>query len=717
MTWATPTLAALVAAIAIPALIILYFLKLRRIPREVSSTLLWKKAIQDLQANAPFQRLRKNLLLFLQLIILGLIILALAQPRSASTTEMGRKYIVMIDRSASMAAVDGDGADEESLGKDSRLEAAKKQAIELIETMRAPGLFAAGEKADEAMVIAFDANAQIVASFTSDQATLINAINAIEQTDATSSIAEAYRLAQAQRPNRIVNATNELGEITESHELDELKGGEPYFFHLFSDGRVADIDSVRAEEIDTQTTFEYHAIGSQTSNNIGLVALRSERDYDTPSKLSIFVGVQSTDTIPRTVDAELIVAGVTRSVRAIDLPAATTDSTTGYKTPASGGVVFELTEPEGVIVRVKLNTTGQENPQADVLLTDNEGVLVVPPAKQASVALVSTGNLFVGSVLEGLPLSRFDTLSPSQYESNRESGANDVYDLVILDGYLPKPNGLNDTGDRASILDPGRYLIIGQTLTGKLGVIDNGTGPGGPIIDWRRTHPILRDLTLDALLMAETPKIEIPKGSGVVSLAETASGPAILETSDADVRAILVPFKITKTNWPFDVSFVVFLASTVDYLATGSIVAIDQDERQITPGRVLADRLPPDATGVRVLLPDGSRSEEIIPSADGRVVFGPITNAGIYRLRWRGTAAPTDIVDDNTNYRTFAANLLNPAESNVSTQKTIALANQIVTADSNTERKRIKDWWPYLLAFALLILMLEWWVYNKKMYL
>lgn len=707
MIWATPTLAALVAAIAIPALVILYFLKLRRIPREVSSTLLWKKTIQDLQANAPFQRLRKNLLLFLQLIILALIILALAQPRSASTTAMGRKYIVMIDRSASMAAVDG----EDELGKDSRLAAAKKQAIELIETMREPGMFAANEKADEAMVIAFDANAQIVASFTSDQAALINAINAIEQTDAPSSIAEAYRLAQAQRPNRIVNATNEAGEITESHELDELKGGEPYFFHLFSDGRVSDIDSVRAEEIDTQTTFEYHAIGSQTSNNIGLVALRSERDYDTPSKLSIFVGVQSTDTIPRTVDAELIVSGVTRSVRAIDLPAATTDATTGYKTPASGGVVFELDEPNGVIIRVKLDTAGNENPEADVLLTDNEGILVVPPAKQAAVALVSTGNLFIGSVLQGLPLSRFDIITPSEYEANRESGANDVYDLVILDGYLPKPD---EAGD---LLDPGRYLIIGKTLTGKLGVIDNGVGPGGPIINWRRTHPILRDLTLDALLMAETPVVEIREGSGVVSLAETASGPAILETSSGDVRAILVPFAITKTNWPFDVSFVVFLASTVDYLGTGSIVAIDEDERQITPGRVLSDRLPPDATGVRVLLPDGSRSEEIIPSADGRVVYGPIQNAGVYRLRWRGTAAPTDIVDEGTNYRTFAANLLNPAESNVSTQRTIALANQIVTAESQSERKRIKDWWPWFLGAALAILMFEWWVYNKKMYL
>lgn len=712
MTFATPMLAGIVAAIAIPALIILYFLKLRRIPREVSSTLLWKKTIQDMQANAPFQRLRKNLLLFLQLLILGMILIALAQPRSASTTSSGRKYIVMLDRSASMAAVDG----ETELGKSSRLESAKKQAIELVQTMREPGMFAQGQRSDEAMIIAFDANAEIVSTFSSDQSALIDAINSIEQTDAPSSIAEAYRLAQAQRPNRIVNATNESGEITETHELDELKGGEPYFFHLFSDGRISDIDTVRAEELKneqslTQTTFVYHAIGSQTSNNIGLVALRSERDYDTPSKLSIFVGVQSTDSIERSVDAELIIDGVTRSVRQIDLPAAKTDATTGFKTPASGGVVFELVEPNGIIARVRLQTSGSTNPEADVLLRDNDGTLVVPPAKQASLALVSTGNLFVGSALSGLPLSRFDTITPSEYELGRTNGDNDVYDMVIFDGYIPKPD---ENGD---ILDPGRYLIIGKTLTGNLGVIDNGAGPGGPIIDWRRTHPVLRDLTLDSLLMSETPKVEIREGSGVISLAETASGPAILETSSGDVRAILVPFEITKSNWPFDVSFVVFLASAVDYLGTGSIVDIDIDERQITPGRVLGDRIPPDATGVRVLLPDGSRSEEIIPSNDGRVIFGPIQNSGVYRLRWRGTAGPTDVVEEGTNYRTFAANLLNPAESNVSTMKSIALANQIVNAESLTQRKRIKDWWPWLLGAALAILMFEWWVYNKKMYL
>src|SRR6187397_2452117 len=125
--------ALLAGAIVIPALLVLYFLKLRRRELAVSSTLLWKKAVQDLQVNAPFQKLRKNLLLLLQLL------LALSRPITFFTPGAGKNTVIIIDRSASMSAND--------IGKLTRLDEAKRQAKELVESI---------DRGGNAMVIAFD---------------------------------------------------------------------------------------------------------------------------------------------------------------------------------------------------------------------------------------------------------------------------------------------------------------------------------------------------------------------------------------------------------------------------------------------------------------------------------------------------------------------------------------------------------------------------------
>ena len=52
-----------------PAIVLLYFLKLKRRPLEVPSTYLWHKSIEDLHVNSIWQRLRRNLLLLLQLLV------------------------------------------------------------------------------------------------------------------------------------------------------------------------------------------------------------------------------------------------------------------------------------------------------------------------------------------------------------------------------------------------------------------------------------------------------------------------------------------------------------------------------------------------------------------------------------------------------------------------------------------------------------------------
>src|SRR3954468_20512558 len=118
-TFLSPLSAIIAGAIVIPSLLILYFLKLRRREMTVPSTLLWKKAIQDLQVNAPFQKLRRNLLLLLQMLLLLLLVLALARPVTHFTPGAGKTSVILIDRSASMAAKDANGR--------SRLEEAKRR--------------------------------------------------------------------------------------------------------------------------------------------------------------------------------------------------------------------------------------------------------------------------------------------------------------------------------------------------------------------------------------------------------------------------------------------------------------------------------------------------------------------------------------------------------------------------------------------------------------
>jgi hypothetical protein len=117
-------LALLAAAVIGPIIVAMYLLKLRREERTVSSTFLWQRMVRDVEANAPWQKLRRNLLLLLQLLLLLLLVLALARPFLRTPGISGRNLILIVDRSASMGAAD--------VGS-SRLEAAKARAVELVD--------------------------------------------------------------------------------------------------------------------------------------------------------------------------------------------------------------------------------------------------------------------------------------------------------------------------------------------------------------------------------------------------------------------------------------------------------------------------------------------------------------------------------------------------------------------------------------------------------
>jgi len=134
-------------ALIIPVLL-LYLLKRRRQDRIVPSTLLWKQVLDDTQAYTPFQRLRSNLLLLLQILIIVLLTALLAQPYFAGASKQSRKWILIIDRSASMQATDE---------KPGRFEAAKAKLRETMNSI---------PPVDEVMLVAVASEASILQNFT-----------------------------------------------------------------------------------------------------------------------------------------------------------------------------------------------------------------------------------------------------------------------------------------------------------------------------------------------------------------------------------------------------------------------------------------------------------------------------------------------------------------------------------------------------------------------
>lgn len=737
-TFATPALAAIAAAIAVPSLVILYFLKLRRKSVEVSSTLLWKKTIQDLQANAPFQKLRRNILLLLQLLMLAAALLALAQPQSTQATGSARRHVILIDRSASMNAIDGDHDGVLGAPGITRLEAAKRRALREIDALTEASpwaLGAPGGGGDEAMVIAFDAaSADIVQTFTPDKAALRAAVERVAPSDVPGAIGEAFRLAQAHRARRIIQ--DDAGGTAESTsiEVEGLVGGPPQTFHLFTDGRLPDLDQFLPAPDDT---VYYHRLGRPNAANTAITGIRAERAYDEPDRLTIFVGLQNASPTPRSLDVELLLDGTPSAIRPVTLPAAqspnalTPDQSTDPQAqapaqapaqnpdqpparPSVGGMVFELTRPQGAIATVRLRTGDQDrralDPAADALPTDDEAYLVVPPARRTTVAVVSNGNFFLAEALSGLPLARLERYTHSEFLA-LDQAQRDAFDVLVLDGLLPPgpPPG------RA--LPPGRFLIFNAVPTGPDGLIETGSGGFTPIIDWQRDHPALRALTLDAVRVSNIRTVAPAPDASAQIIAETAAGPAIVELTSPDSRALVLPFDIADSTWPWNVSFVVFLAAAIDDLALESPQGgPDRGPSHPPIGSIYADRLPSGAASVYITPPPGG-NEPVQIAPDGRVVYGPIRRAGVYQVEWTGPTGPTDVADGPRARRFFAASLSDPAESDIAPAPSAALANQIVSASAAARASAIQSFWPHLILAALALLMLEWYIFNRKVYL
>ncbi len=178
MEWLRP--AGAWALVALVPVIALYVLKKKTKPLACSSVLLWRRMEAESLRSKPFQRLKNQLLLWLQILIVVLLALGLMRPVSGGGS--GGEAVFVFDLSLSMQTLDSQ--------KVSRLERAQSQALALLDGMReteALTVLAAGDSFEQTL------------SRSTDHAAARRAISALKAQNGGADLAGALSLAEAMR--------------------------------------------------------------------------------------------------------------------------------------------------------------------------------------------------------------------------------------------------------------------------------------------------------------------------------------------------------------------------------------------------------------------------------------------------------------------------------------------------------------------------------------
>ncbi|MBA2556387.1 MAG: VWA domain-containing protein [Chloroflexi bacterium] len=662
---------ALLGLLFVPLILAFYMLRLRRAERPVSSTFLWQQLVRDVEANAPWQRLRRSLLLLLQLLIVLALVLVVARPFSERPAGLSRDVVLVLDASASMAAGDV---------FPSRLAEAKRVAIEALGELPADG---------RVSVVAAGQAPQLVANELSDRSRIASAIESVQQSTAAASLAEALRLADA------VAARARGAEIL----------------------LVTDDSAAAAPAVDVRAPVRVLTVGRDRHNQ-AIVALAVRAD---PSglKRSVFVSVANlddarverrlqilADDVPFTA-RDLVLEPLTRAEVVIDeLPAGARVVEARLTVPAS------LTAPE----------VTEELP--DQLALDDAAWAVAPSDRLRRILLVGPGNVYLQNALSLLPNVELYGTTGEEYDSTT---GRELFDLVVFDGYLPDELPQKPLLAIAPPASSSLGLVTGTLEAPAVGQpsVDE---PLLRNVDLSRLHVA----EAQRIELPDWARSVIPGPSEAPLLyagLREGSPTAVLAF---DLRQSDLPLQVA---WPILTANLAGELLGVATATTATLTPGAPVELPLGPGSAAIRVTAPDGSVVELAPADGDarsvsyvntaqpgiyRVEQVaeeVPGGTGATATGatsPPTPTPSPSPSLSPGASPAP--EDPSDVSLFAVNLFDAEESNITPgngQRLAALGGSGSGQSASAVGAARDEWWIPLALIALVVLMAEWLVYER----
>ncbi|MEE8452558.1 MAG: BatA and WFA domain-containing protein [Thermoguttaceae bacterium] len=637
-----------------PLIVLLYFLKLKRTPLEVPSTYLWHKSIEDLHVNSIWQRLRKNLLLLLQLLLLLLVLLALLRPSWKARQLTGDRFIFLIDNSASMQATD--------VGP-SRLEEAKRRAAERIGDM---------DSGDVGMVISFADRARVEQMFTDDHGRLQRSIEGIQPTSRPTSLLEALKVASG-----LANPGRSSQDVTDFQVAEAL----PATLVIYSDGRFDKVAGFSLGNLEPV----FVAIGDSEARNVGIVAFNVRRSETSADQLQAFARLENFGAEDVEVDLKLFLDDHMIDADRLAVTAS-----------ATRGVVFDLGVVEPGVLRLEAAT-------GDHLSADDKAYAVVNPPRQANVLLITAGNEFLEFALQtdsSRAMALVDVKTPEFLDGKQYAAiaAGGGLDLIIYDNCAPKEMPQANT------------LFVGSMPPAEGWSAEEGT-PFPQIFDVEAEHPLMEWTDFGDVKLAEGTALKIPAAGS--PLIDSDAGPLLGVAPRERFEDVVIGFSLAVwrvgneqgglkgyIGWPMSQSFPVFVRNMLGYFGGDPSQA---ETGGFRPGSPVVLDNPSPKTELSVRLPNG-KTERPRQTASGKSSFTETGDLGVYEVR-----------SGKETVSRFAVNLFDAAESDIRTDAapSLDIGYVEVVAQEGWEAAR-QETWKWLLGLGLVVLLVEWYIYNRR---
>ncbi len=672
--------------LAIP-IIALYILKLRRRREPVSTLMFWEQLFKERQTTSLFQRLKHLLSLLLQLLFLVLLVFAVARPQFAFITKSARQLILIIDHSASMNAVLN--LDPDNPSSESRLDSAKQQALEMVKGLRFM---------DEMSVISCNTRPVIHTPFTNHQKTLREAIESIKPTDVKTNLKSAVDLAfdvAQTKPNPEIVILSDFHSVSEE-TLEK--------FQKPIQQNATDEEEI---QIETKNIKLYLIRVGKESDNVGITQFRVRRSIVNAFDYETLLTVVNASNEEKKCSVELYFNESLFDVRPYTLAPGEKKSE-----------IFSNFTFEGGELKAVLDVT-------DALSTDNVAYATLPKRELISVLLVTNENPFLQKVLSVDEKLNLSIMTPAEYES----GAKDA-EVVVFDRFSPTTLG---DGNYMLIYPPKATDPSNERETNPVATWDIGEALETPIItDWDRTHPILRHVHLENVLIGEAYEVTPPSTAQI--LASSFESPVLFTDVTPKRKIVFAAINILESDLPLRIAFPVIIANTIQWFQQSEGI----QEYHLHTGEVLRYKVDsqtnqeedtPSENSQKILKVNGPGEKSWdIPVENDEILFDQTLHAGFYELTFSDKPAAdnedeTTVSNENESTNdneeadnqkhVWAVNLASETESNIGIAEGIEdlLAESDVLGSGSFFRYPP---WIYLVFLAVILSVVEWFLYQRR---